>query len=61
VIKDLPTFEYDPVQMCSICLEQFEKGVKIKLLSCGHQFHAACIDCWLMQQLSCPTCRKDVF
>lgn len=47
--------------MCSICTEEFEKGQDIRLLPCGHQFHPACVDPWLLDVSgTCPLCRIDL-
>jgi len=45
---------------CSICLEENRAGDKVKRLSCGHVFHAACIDEWLGRNAVCPCCKADV-
>ncbi|VDM55201.1 unnamed protein product [Angiostrongylus costaricensis] len=29
------------------------------MLSCGHSFCAGCIQHWLSENISCPTCRTD--
>lgn len=43
---------------CSICLEKLDKNIKLSL-SCGHNFHQACINEWLLQRnITCPLCRK---
>ncbi|KAJ8423437.1 hypothetical protein Cgig2_015581 [Carnegiea gigantea] len=46
---------------CVICLDGIgadEEG-EIRVLLCGHRFHAACIDEWLIKYRSvCPTCRR---
>jgi len=46
---------------CSICLEDFEEQMKLKLLACGHGFHPECIAPWIMDRSdSCPVCRETV-
>lgn len=44
---------------CTICLEPFEDGMQIRILPCFHQFMAACIDPWLLQQAKCPICKGN--
>ena len=44
---------------CSICLEDFTKDEKLRLLPCGHIFHTSCILPWLTKRAtSCPLCKK---
>lgn len=46
---------------CPICLLDFEDGDDLRVLPCegSHQFHAPCIDQWLLEiSSSCPLCRK---
>jgi hypothetical protein len=47
---------------CSICIEEFEVGEKIRLLPrCGHGFHTECILPWLSErQGCCPFCKSGV-
>jgi len=46
---------------CSICLEPFKETVDlVRILSCGHVFHSACIDSWLTAHSRCPLCRQQV-
>ncbi|MCO5594310.1 hypothetical protein L7F22_048339 [Adiantum nelumboides] len=46
---------------CPICLAQFERGDKIRLLpTCFHGFHVNCIDTWLLGHSSCPICRHNL-
>ena len=40
---------------CSICTEDFEEGVDVRLLPCKHQFHPDCVDPWLVNVSgTCP-------
>lgn len=46
---------------CSVCLEEFEPDVIVKVLPCDHIFHTCCIDPWLENESHhCPLCRKEV-
>jgi len=46
---------------CSICLEDFEVGEKLRSLPCGHYFHSHCIGPWLTErQPTCPLCKANV-
>lgn len=47
---------------CSICIDDFEEGEKIRLLPrCGHAFHTDCILPWLTErQGCCPCCKAEV-
>ena len=46
---------------CSICLEDYESGEKIKFLRCGHRYHLGCINQWLSSpHKKCPECRASV-
>jgi len=46
---------------CPICLSDFTEGENIRSLpGCGHSFHKACIDLWLLRRADCPMCKADV-
>lgn len=46
---------------CSICLSPLQEGDAMRTLPvCGHSFHQACIDLWLLRQNKCPLCKADV-
>ena len=30
------------------------------LPGCGHAFHAACLDTWLLEKAMCPVCRAEI-
>jgi hypothetical protein len=43
--------------VCSICLDSLNRHETSTLQSCGHTFHARCLDTWLLAQHTCPLCR----
>ncbi|XP_020186559.1 RING-H2 finger protein ATL80 [Aegilops tauschii subsp. strangulata] len=44
---------------CAICLAEFARGDEVRVLPhCGHGFHAACVDVWLLSSSTCPSCRR---
>jgi hypothetical protein len=43
---------------CSICLEPITAD-KVQCCSCGHCFHAKCIQKWLETKTTCPNCRQS--
>lgn len=45
---------------CSICQEDCSEGQRIRAFyKCKHSFHLKCIDIWLKENKSCPTCRHN--
>ncbi|KAF7067025.1 hypothetical protein CFC21_072947 [Triticum aestivum] len=47
---------------CPICLHEFQAGESARRLpACGHVFHLACIDSWLLWKPHCPMCRHAVY
>lgn len=65
-LSKLRTFRFVPdacdSPSCSICLCDYQPDELLRELPCAvsnHFFHAACIDEWLVQKLSCPICRDD--
>ncbi|XP_072049371.1 uncharacterized protein [Amphiura filiformis] len=46
----------DDEDPCVICHEEMTPET-IKILECGHHFHAECIKQWLNEQSTCPNCR----
>jgi hypothetical protein len=46
---------------CSICLNELDHDDSVRQLSnCGHCFHRACIDLWLLRRADCPLCKQSV-
>jgi len=49
---------------CSICLDEYEPGDKLRILPCSgnHIFHARCIGRWLAERsATCPLCKEDLY
>jgi hypothetical protein len=63
-LKKIPTKKYqksDKYDTCPICLNEYEEGVKIRLLPCEHVYHIECIDKWLLRNNRvCPVCKRRV-
>ncbi len=53
------TASVGPPSKCVICLEDVLAGDKIRDFPCRHHFHVCCIDRWLRDHDTCPSC-KDV-
>ena len=45
---------------CSICLENYEVGESISILSCDHFFHTKCLNEWFKKKEVCPLCREEL-
>ncbi|KDN37805.1 hypothetical protein K437DRAFT_276454 [Tilletiaria anomala UBC 951] len=46
---------------CAICLSNFVENDRVRVLPCGHIFHRAEIDDWLiLQKKICPVCKRDI-
>jgi len=51
-----------PGDTCAICIDNIEDDDDIRGLTCGHAFHAACIDPWLTSRRACcPLCKADYY
>lgn len=53
--------EIGQAESCTICLGDYEPGEELRLLPCGHCFHAECVDAWLQINRICPICKVDVY
>merc|ERR1719321_2389217 len=61
-IKKLPCATHSGCsEECSICLNDVHDGdSKRTLPGCGHSFHKACIDLWVLRCAECPLCKTEV-
>jgi hypothetical protein len=51
----------DECSECSICMANFVRNQKLRLLPCEHRFHLRCVDKWLLAHSNkCPICRAEV-
>jgi hypothetical protein len=50
------------LECCSICIDDYESGDRLRMLPCHHLFHSKCIGRWLSERSStCPLCKLDLF
>ena len=47
-------------ECCPICLVEYEEGHELRVLPCGHAMHKPCLDAWLLNNPSCPSCRHSL-
>ncbi|NWI18951.1 RNF6 ligase, partial [Crypturellus soui] len=66
-IDNLSTRNYGDVnaeneisKTCSVCINEYITGNKLRQLPCMHEFHIHCIDRWLSENSTCPICRQPV-
>uniref|UniRef100_A0A087XQM7 RING-type E3 ubiquitin transferase n=3 Tax=Poecilia TaxID=8080 RepID=A0A087XQM7_POEFO len=45
---------------CSVCINEYTQGNKLRRLPCSHEFHVHCIDRWLSENNTCPICRQPI-
>ena len=51
-----------PGDTCAICIDSLEDDEDVRGLTCGHDFHAACVDPWLTSRRACcPLCKADYY
>lgn len=58
----LPDYDAQPGDACAICIDNLDDDDEVRGLTCGHAFHAACLDPWLTgRRACCPLCKADYF
>ncbi|KAG5983826.1 hypothetical protein E4U55_007060 [Claviceps digitariae] len=51
-----------PGDTCAICIDTLEDDDDVRGLTCGHAFHAVCLDPWLTSRRACcPLCKADYY
>ena len=45
---------------CMVCMEEFLETENLRVLTCFHKYHVACIDQWLKMKNFCPICKEAV-
>ena len=51
-----------PGDSCAICIDTLEDDDDVRGLTCGHAFHAGCLDPWLTSRRACcPLCKADFY
>ncbi|KAK3576196.1 hypothetical protein CHS0354_016019 [Potamilus streckersoni] len=60
LFKKMESGSCDKSEECLICMCDYEDGDSLKILPCFHQFHAGCIDKWILKNATCPVCRVRV-
>lgn len=49
------------MDLCGVCLVDFDHGDEMRVLPCGHYFHRDCIDHWLLNSSTvCPVDKRDL-
>ncbi len=57
-----PELLTNPGDSCAICIDVLEDDDDIRGLTCGHAFHAGCLDPWLTSRRACcPLCKADYY
>ena len=46
--------------VCAVCMDDVQVGQVQRVLRCGHAYHQACIDVWLLKRRVCPLCVQAV-
>ena len=66
VINSIKQITNPKETICCICLEDNKENENNNPpiiwyhLSCNHEIHKECLDIWIKNHNSCPTCRKEI-
>ncbi|XP_066222245.1 RING finger protein 148 [Saccopteryx leptura] len=53
--------ELDPNEhSCVVCFDIYKPQDVVRVLTCKHFFHKACIDPWLLAHSTCPMCKCNI-
>nr|XP_024410944.2 RING finger protein 148 isoform X2 [Desmodus rotundus] len=53
--------ELDPNEhSCVVCFDVYKPLDIVRILTCKHFFHKACIDPWILARRTCPICKCDI-
>ena len=62
LVAETPTPNPISLDACSICLDEYVEGERLRYLPCHHTFHAPCIHKWLTERsATCPLCKIDLY
>ncbi len=57
-----PELLTQPGDACAICLDNLDEDDEVRGLTCGHAFHAGCLDPWLTSRRACcPLCKANYY
>lgn len=57
-----PELLEEPGDACAICIDNLDDEDEVRGLTCGHAFHAGCLDPWLTSRRACcPLCKADYY
>ena len=51
---------YFKKKFSSLFTFQMKSGDEARQLPCGHTFHRACVDDWLLKRRKCPLCNLNI-
>jgi len=58
--REISVKQYKPtigLGECLICYEDMKPDTNISLISCGHYYHAWCLNSWFLKRPVCPICQ----